>query len=209
MATLFITWILRLLLSNIRLPPSLIAAETSLYGGRRWETLSARVCGSVWEGWRPAPAQQPTASSSSNILLTFISLSHVHTRSVTQSKPLTVKMNNSYHLTTVKYSAGQAGSWHPCGCYFSQPICPNTLVDPPSPYPPWYWHIQWHWSPSRTIGADTPQNPLRNNLRNVTELTNKIWPQNATDLKVTGLHGCADPWMPLGSAVGMEGFFKI
>lgn len=133
MATLFITWILRQLLSNRRLPPSLLAAEASLYGGRRWETLDARVCGSVWEGWRPAPAQQPTASSSSNILLTFISLPHVHTRSVTASKPLTVKMNNSHHLTTVKCSAGQAGSWHSCGCYFSQPICPNTLADPPSP----------------------------------------------------------------------------
>lgn len=166
MATLFITWILRQLLSDIRLPPSLLAAETSLYDGRRWETLDARVCGSVWEGWRPVPAQQPTASSSSNILLTFISHPHVQTRSVTALRPLMVKMNNSDHLTTVKYSAGQDGSWHLCGCYLSQPIWPNTLADLPSPYPPFYWHIQWHWSPSRTMGADTKL--LRNNLRNVT-----------------------------------------
>lgn len=47
------------------LPPSVFPAEDSLSSGRRWETLDAGVCGGVWEGWRPAPAQQPTASSSS------------------------------------------------------------------------------------------------------------------------------------------------
>lgn len=47
----------------------MIPTEDSLSSGRRWETLDAGVCGGVWGGWRPVPAQQPTASSSSNLLL--------------------------------------------------------------------------------------------------------------------------------------------
>lgn len=207
MATLFITWILRQLLSNRRLPPSLLAAETSLYGGRRWETLDARVCGSVWEGWRPAPAQQPTASSSSNILLTFISLPHVHTRSVTASKPLMVKMNNSDHLTTVKYS-GKTGSWHSCGCYFSQPICPNTLADPPSPThhdtgtSNGTGHPQQDngcWHTTKTAQKQPEEHHKRQNMASKCHRSKGDWaPWDVL------IHGCH-----LGSAVGMEGFFNL
>lgn len=52
---------------------SVLGAEKTLWGGRQWETLNARECGGVQGGWRPAPAQQPTAFSSSDILLFLLS----------------------------------------------------------------------------------------------------------------------------------------
>lgn len=61
-------------------------AEDSLSSGRQWETLNAGVCGDVWGGWRPALAQQPTASSSSDLLLPSVSNSAEHTYSDTCTK---------------------------------------------------------------------------------------------------------------------------
>lgn len=73
MATLFVTRNLEQLGQITQSSISLFyLAAARLSGGRRWEILDARVCGGVWEGWRPVPAQRPTAFSSSSVLLTSV-----------------------------------------------------------------------------------------------------------------------------------------
>lgn len=73
MATLFVTRNLQQFgqITRSSISPFFLAAAR-LSGGRRWEILDARVCGGAWEGWRPVPAQRPTAFSSSSILLTSV-----------------------------------------------------------------------------------------------------------------------------------------